>query len=126
MSEESTVNSILSTIGTSLDELVPSMARMRIIEDVIFLVALLVAGVLIAMAYRILRKTYLEQKGAGKLNWDREDAWMLITIVGVCALIIYGIFFVAQGTVWLVDIIGWCSHPKARAIETLLRSLGKS
>lgn len=126
MSEENTIANILSTIGTNFDELVPSMARMHIIEDVIFLVALLAFGVLIATACYILRKMHLKQNSAGELNMERKDLWAFILAACACVLFGYGIFFVAQGTVWIVDIVGWCSNPKARAIETLLKAVGQS
>lgn len=126
MSEESMITSTLSTIGTSFDELVPSMARMHIIEDIIFLVALLAAGALIVTACCFLRRTFLKQKSAGKLDCDSKTTWEFILVACLCVLFGYGIFFVAQGAAWLVDIAGWCSHPKARAIETLLQALGKS
>lgn len=126
MSEESMIASILSTIGTNFDELVPSMARMHIVEDIVFLVALLVGGVLIVTACYILRRTFLKQKSAGKLDCDSRTTWDFILVACACVLFGYGIFFVAQGTAWIVDIVGWCSHPKARAIEALLQALGKS
>lgn len=120
------ITNVLSTLDVKFDELAPRMAAMHIGENVTYLIVLIVTGVLLTALCVILRKTYLKQKEAGVMDYDRRSVWSIVWALCMLACVAYVCVFMAQGSIWVVDIVGWCRYPKAKTIEALLEALGNA
>ena len=117
------IDQIASKLGVAAEYIIPELARMRIAQSIVGIVAnvsvLAVAWVVITKAVK-----YLRQLGENDtLDWsDKEDMKILCTILIFITTVI-GIGTAVAFFYRISDFSGWLASPTAKSIEYVMRAL---
>ena len=117
------VNQIASKLGVTAEYIIPELARMRIAQSIVGIVAnvivLVVACVVITKAVK-----YLRQVSEGdRLSWSDKGDRQILCII---AILIAGIFGFATALMFFdetSELCGWLASPTAKSIEYVMRVL---
>ena len=117
------IDQIASKLGVAAEYIIPELARMRIAQSIVGIMAnvsaLAVAWVVITKAVKYLRQ--LDENDT--LDWsDKEDIKIL------CTILIFITTFIVIGTAvaffdGIIELSGWLASPTAKSIEYVMRAL---
>lgn len=100
------INNLCDKLGTSANLLIPELAKLRIAETVILLVAF---ALVLAVGIIFFKKSY-------KFGKD-EDAVIAYAIIGLTL----SIFGFSLCVIELYTLVGWLVSPRAKAILEIIR-----
>jgi len=111
MAEE--VNSIIDNLcakfGTTLQNLIPEMAKANIAEDIVVIIICTIVSIVM---YKIFKKGW---KCCKEEDYDKEE-YVFMTI---CAIIV-GVIFVILLSFSVVNLTGWIASPTAKTIQAII------
>lgn len=108
---EETVNTIIDNLcakfGTTLQNLIPEMARMSIAEEIAVIV---ICIIIIIIIYKLSMKIW---KRSIEMSDPDEATPLIFTITG-------GVFFVGILSFSVISLIGWIASPTAKTIQMII------
>lgn len=117
------INEIAEKLGVAAEYIIPELARMRITQSIVGIVAsaivLVVACVFITKAVKYLKQ--LDEND--RLDWsDQDDRKALCTIL-IFIMSFIGIVMVVAFFNGISELSGWLTSPTAKSIEYVMRAL---
>ena len=121
------INQISSKLGVAAEYIIPELARMRIAQSIVGIMAnvsaLAVAWVVITKAVKYLRQLYENDT----LDWsDKEDIKILCTILIFITIFITTVIGIGTAVDFfngIIELSGWLASPTAKSIEYVMRAL---
>lgn len=117
------IDQISSKLGVDAEYIIPELARMRIAQSIVGIMAnvsvLAVAWVVITKAVKYLRQ--LDENDT--LDWSDKDDMKIL-----CTILIFITTFIGIGTAvaffnGISELSGWLASPTAKSIEYVMRAL---
>ena len=103
------IDNLCAKFGTTLQNLIPEMARMNIAEDIVIIIICTIASIVMYKIFKKGWKCYKED------SYDKEEYIFMI----LCAIIV-GIIFVIILSYSIVNLTGWIASPTAKTVQTVI------
>ena len=104
------IDNLCAKFGTTLQNLVPEMARMNIAEDIVIII---ICAIVSIVMYKIFKKGWKSYKDE---EWyDKEEYIIMI----ICAILV-GAIFVIILSFSIVNLTGWIASPTAKTVQTVI------
>ena len=104
------IDNLCAKFGTTLQNLVPEMARMNIAEDIVIIIICAIVSIIMYKIFKKGWKWYKEED-----YYDKEGYALMM----ICAIIV-GVIFVIILSYSIVNLTGWIASPTAKTVQTVI------
>lgn len=104
------IDNLCAKFGTTLQNLVPEMARMNIAEDIVIII---ICAIVSIVMYKIFKKGWKSYKDED--YYDKEGYALMM----ICAIIV-GVIFIIILSYSIVNLTGWIASPTAKTVQTVI------
>lgn len=104
------IDNLCAKFGTTLQNLIPEMARMNIAEDIVVIIICAIVSIVMYKIFKKGWKCYQEED-----YYDKEEYIFMM----ICAIIV-GVIFVIILSFSIVNLTGWIASPTAKTVQTVI------
>lgn len=108
------IDNLCTKLGTTVQTLVPEMAKMNISENIVIIIICTIVAIVIYKIFKKVWKIYKE-------DYHSNNEYYIFLII--CTIVIESIIVIIAGFS-VTSLAGWIASPTAKTIETIIAMIG--